>query len=83
VVVNKDSTQNLQLSVDTGITVNTAALQVMTGPALDATSGVAIQGAAVAPDGSFAPAAPYAPAIASGVVSCYVPALSAVLVQVN
>jgi hypothetical protein len=83
VVVNKDSTQNLQLSVDTGISVNTATLLVMTGPALDATSGVAIQGAAVAPDGSFAPAAAYTADIAGSVVSCYVPALSAVLIQLS
>lgn len=81
VVVNKDSTQNLQLSVDTGISVDSAALLVMTGPALDATSGVAIQGAAVGPDGSFTPAASYTPGIAAGVVNCYVPALSAVLIR--
>ncbi len=83
VVVNKDSTQNLQLSVDTGITVNSAALLVLTGPALDATSGVAIQGAAVGADGSFAPAAAYTAGIAGGVVNCYVPALSAVLIQIS
>jgi len=83
VVVNKDSTQNLQLSVDTGLSVNSAALLVMTGPALDATSGVAIQGAAVAPDGSFAPAAAYTARIAASVVDCYVPALSAVLIRVS
>jgi hypothetical protein len=83
VVVNKDSTQNLQLSVDTGLSVTSAALLVMTGPALDATSGVAIQGAAVAPDGSFAPAAAYTARIAASVVDCYVPALSAVLIRVS
>ncbi len=82
VEVKKNSTQILKLSVDTGLTINTAALQVLTGPALDDTSGVAIQGAAVAADGSFAPAAPYTASIAGGVVSCYVPALSAVLIKV-
>ena len=83
VVVNKDSTQNLQLSLTTGLSVNTAELLLLTGPALDATSGVMIQGAAVTPDGGFAPAAPYTPTTAAGVVSCYVPAASAALIRIN
>jgi len=83
VVVNKDSAQNLQLSLTTGLTVNTADLQLLTGPALDATSGVTIQGATVTPEGGFAPAAPYTPDIAGGVVTCYVPAASAALIRIN
>ncbi len=82
-VVNKDAVQNLALSVDTGQTVNTAALLVLTGPALSATTGVAIQGAAVAQTGAFAPAAAYTPTVAAGVVSCYVPAASAALVRIT
>jgi hypothetical protein len=83
VVVNKDSTQNLRLSLTTGLAVNTAELLLLTGPALDATSGVAIQGASVTPEGGFAPAAPYTPDIAGGVVTCYVPAASAALIRIN
>jgi hypothetical protein len=83
VVVNKDSTQNLQLSLTTGITVNSAELLLLTGPALDASSGVQIQGATVTADGGFTPAAPYTPGIAGAVVSCYVPAASAALIRIN
>jgi hypothetical protein len=83
VVVNKDSTQNLQLSLTTGTAVNSADLLLLTGPALDATSGVQIQGATVTADGGFAPAVPYTPGIAGAVVSCYVPAASAALIRIN
>ena len=83
VVVNKDATQNLALSVDTGQSVNTAALLVLTGPALSATSGVSIQGASVAQTGAFAPAAAYTATVAAGVVSCYVPPASAALIQIT
>lgn len=83
VVVNKDTVQNLALSVDTGRNVNTAALLALTGPALSATTGVSIQGAAVAQTGDFAPAAAYTPTVAAGVVTCYVPAASAVLIQIT
>jgi hypothetical protein len=83
VVVNKDTVQNLALSVDTGRNVNTAALLALTGPALSATTGVSIQGAAVAQTGDFAPAAAYTPTVAAGMVTCYVPAASAVLIQIT
>jgi hypothetical protein len=83
VVVNKDATQNLTLSVDTGQTVHTAALLILEGPALSATTGVSIQGAAVGPNGAFAPAAAYTPTLAAGVVICYVPAASAALIQIT
>jgi hypothetical protein len=83
VVVNKDSTQNLQLSVDTSQAVNTAAVLLLRGPALDATSGVSIQGAAVAQNGDFTPGAAYTSAIAGSAVTCYVPAASAALIRVT
>jgi hypothetical protein len=83
VVVNKDSTQNLHLSVDTGQTVNTAAVLILSGPALDAASGASIQGAAVAQNGAFTPGAAYTPAVAAGVVACYVPAASAALIRIT
>jgi hypothetical protein len=83
VVVNKDSTQNLQLSVAAGQTVNTAAVLLVNGPALDATTGVSIQGAAVAQNGAFTPGAAYTPSVAGGMVSCYVPAASAALILIT
>jgi hypothetical protein len=90
IVNNKDSTQNLQLTVMLPQTANTATLLAMTqltsgatGPSLAATSGVAIQGASVNPDGTFAPAAAYTLASGSAQLTCYVPALSAVLIQIT
>jgi hypothetical protein len=83
IIVNKDTTQNVQASIACGQTVHTASLLEMTGPSLSATSGVAIQGAMVGVDGSFAPGAAYtAPQFSGQTVNCYVPALSAVLLQV-
>jgi hypothetical protein len=82
-VPNGDAVQNLALSVDTGRTVNTAALLVLTGPALSATPGVSIQGAAVTQTGAFASVAAYTPTVAAGVVTCYVPAASTALIQIT
>jgi hypothetical protein len=83
VVVNKDSTQNLNLSIDCGRSVNSATLLAMTGPSLTATSGVQIQGASVGIDGSFAPQAAYTLSSSGSQVSCYVAPLSAVLIKVS
>jgi hypothetical protein len=83
VVVNKDATHNLALDIDCGRAVAAASLLAMTGPALAATSGVQIQGTAVAVDGSFAPQPPYQLPVAGSQVSCYVASLSAVLIRVS
>ena len=90
VIVNKDSTQNLNVNMTLPTTVTTATLLAMTqltagasGPNLSATSGVAIQGASVSVDGTFSPGTAYTLTAGSTLVSCYVPALSAVLVQVS
>jgi hypothetical protein len=83
VVVNSDWKHNLNLSIDCGRKVRSAEMLVMTAPALDATSGVKIQGAAVEKDGSFAPLAPYTPAISGSKVSCYLSALTAALITID
>ncbi|HET6216269.1 MAG TPA: hypothetical protein VFE27_04560, partial [Acidobacteriaceae bacterium] len=57
-LVNKDTLQNLTLTIQTDQRIETATAQTMTGPSLSATSGVTIQGATVNKDGSFAPASP-------------------------
>ncbi len=82
IAVNKDMTQNLKLTIECGQPVHAAELIVMTGPSLEATSGVAIQGAAVAQDGSFWPGAPYTATTSNGTVSCYLGPLSAALIQI-
>jgi len=53
-----------------------------TAPNLSATSGVTIQSAAVNPDGTFSPAAAYTLEPSGTQLTCYVPALSAVLIQI-
>jgi hypothetical protein len=89
VVVNKDSTQNLQLSVSLPQSVTTATLLAMTqltsgatAPDLSATSDVTIQGASVGIDGTFSAGAAYTLQPSGTQVSCYVPTLTAVLIQV-
>jgi hypothetical protein len=88
VIVNKDSTQNLQLTVQLPQTAGSATLLEMTqlssgasGPSLSATSGVTIQGATIGVNGSFSPGEAYTLSASASQVTCYVPALSAVLVQ--
>jgi hypothetical protein len=90
IVVNKDPTANLQMTVSLPDAVSSATLMGMsqqsagaTGPSLQATAGVSIQGACVNVDGSFAPAAAYTLATSGSSVQCYVPALSAVLIQAS
>ncbi len=88
VILNKDLTQNLQVAVQLPQNVNAANLIAMTqlsegatGPNLAATSGVTIQGSAVGIDGKFSPGAPYSVATRGSSITCYVPALSAVLIR--
>jgi len=90
VVVNKDQTQNLQLTTQLSQSANTATLLAMTqlssgatGPSLTATSGVTIQGASVNPDGSFSPGPAYTLNPNGMQLTCYVPSLSAVLIQIT
>jgi hypothetical protein len=87
-LVNKDATENLELSIVLPQALSSATLQQMTqlsagatAPSLAALSGITIQGATVATDGAFQPGAPYALTLNGMQLSCYVPALSAVLIQ--
>jgi len=90
IVNNKDSTQNLQLTAALPQMVNSATLLQLaqsstgaTGASLSATTGVTIQGALVNVDGTFSPAAGYTLSASGSQVTCYVPALSAVLIQMT
>ena len=89
-IVNKDAMQNLDLSIALPVAMTSAALQAMTQlspgattPDLTALSGVTIQGALVTTDGSFNPGAPYALTVSGKQLSCYVPSLSAVLIELT
>ena len=88
IIVNKDLTQNLQVTISLPSSVSTATLLAMTQlssgasePSLSATSGVMIQGVAVGVDGTFSPGASYTLQPSATQLTCYVPALSAVLIQ--
>lgn len=88
VIVNKDETQNLDLSIALPAAMTSATLLAMTqlsagatAPSLSALSGMTIQGATVATDGAFNPGTAYGLTVSGKQLSCYVPALSAVLIQ--
>jgi len=89
VIVNKDSSQNLQLTIQLPQSATSASLLEMTqlslgnsAPNLTATSNVTIQGASVNNDGTFSPSTPYALIPSGSQLKCYVPFLSAVLIQI-
>lgn len=89
VVVNKDLTQNLQLTANLPQKARSAELFTLTqlspgaqAPDLLAHSGVTIQGAAVRPDGAFSPAPAYTLKTRGSRLECFVPALSAALIRV-
>ena len=89
-LVNKDATQSLDLSIVLPQAMSSATLLQMTqlsvgatSPSLAALSGISIQGSTVATDGAFQPSAAYALTLNGLQLSCYVPALSAVLVQLT
>lgn len=89
IVVNKDSAQNLLLTVNLPQSADSATLLEITqlssgasGPSLSATSGVTIQGAGIGVNASFSPGAGYTLSAGGHQMTCYVPYLSAVLIQV-
>ena len=89
IVVNKDSAQNLQLTVQLPQSASSATLLEMTqltagasGPSLSATSGVTIQGASVGANASFSPGAAFVLSTTGTELTCYVPYLSAILIQI-
>jgi hypothetical protein len=83
VVVNKDTVQNLILTIDTNQNIQLATLQTMTGASLAATSGVTIQGATVNPDGRFFPVSAGTLTPAGTQTTCFIPALTAALISIT
>jgi hypothetical protein len=83
VVVNKDTVQNMTLTIATNQNIQSATLQTMTGASLAATSGVTIQGATVNPDGSFFPASADTLTPAGTQTTCFIPALTAALISIT
>jgi hypothetical protein len=88
ILVNKDGMQTLDVSIVLPQTKSTATLQQLTQlsagattPNLAALSGITLQGATISSDGGFLPSAAYSLPLNGTQLSCYVPALSAVLIQ--
>jgi len=78
IINNKDQAQTLNVTLQLPQPAQSATLIQMTGPALDSTTGILIQGSAIQPDGTFSPG----PAMLLSTLACSVSPLSAVLVQV-
>jgi hypothetical protein len=90
VVINKEANENIQLTVGLPQVANTATLVTMTqSPAagvpngLAATSSMTIQNGTVASNGNFNPSAAYNLSASGSQLTCYVPAFSAILVQIS
>lgn len=90
IIVNKDATRNLSADLTLPDSVASATLLCLTqssagaaAPSLAAVSGVSIQGASVTSDGTFAPGQAYAVQTSGAAVTCYVPALSAILIRLS
>jgi hypothetical protein len=83
VIVNKQVFSSLRITINCGKMVKEASVIELRNTDLAATTGQTIQGGTVATDGSITFGPPYAPAnISSSWVTFYVPAISAVLLQV-
>jgi uncharacterized protein (TIGR03437 family) len=78
IINNKEQAQTLNVTLQLPQAAPSATLIQMTGPALDATTGILIQGAAIQPDGTFRPG----PAALLSTSAFSVSPLTAVLVQV-
>jgi len=84
IVNNKEVYQSLNITFDCGVTIKGADLFELRGTSLDATIDQTLQGGIVATNGSINLDTPYAPASVSGSqVNFYVPAISAVLLQLK
>jgi hypothetical protein len=99
-LVNKDLTNNLEVTITLPQKVNWAGVMVMsqltsgnTGPDPAAVSGITIQGASVSLTGAYnnsttnpattTPNLGYTATVSGSTVTCYVPALSAVLIELH
>jgi hypothetical protein len=83
IVVNKDTLQNLTLTIATNQNIQSATVQTMMGASLAATSGVTIQGATVNPDGTFFPTVAGTLTPAGTQTTCFIPALTAALISIT
>jgi hypothetical protein len=81
VLVNKDPTTAVEVTVDAGEAVASASVTRLQAPALDATTGVTLAGAGIDPTGGWSPAAPPALPVSGHTITVEVPPASAALVH--
>jgi uncharacterized protein (TIGR03437 family) len=79
IINNKDTAQTLNITLQLPQAASSATLISMTGASLDATTGIAIQGASIQADGSFSPGSSV---LLSPSLTCSVGPLTAVLIRV-
>jgi uncharacterized protein (TIGR03437 family) len=82
IINNNDQTQTLNVTINLPQPTASATLLAMTGPSLDATTGIAIQGATIQPNGAFTPGPATALQTSGSSITCTVSPLSVALVQV-
>jgi hypothetical protein len=80
VLVNSDATTGVNATVDVGAAVSTATAIYLRAPSITSTTGVTLAGAAVSPQGAWAPQPAYALPHAGTRITVPVPAASAVLI---
>jgi hypothetical protein len=83
VLVNKDRTTSVNVTVNLGATFTRATLTPLTGPSLDSTTGEMLGGAPVWADGTWSPPAPATVPTSGAKLALTVTASSAMLVQVQ
>jgi len=83
VIDNKDESATLSVTINLPQAAPSAQFLAMTGPSLDATTGIAIQGAVIPPNGAFTPTPSLALPTSGSTVTCTVGPLSAALVKVT
>jgi uncharacterized protein (TIGR03437 family) len=79
---NKEVTQNLNVTMTLPQAAPSATLLELTAASLTATTGVTIQGASISAAGAFTPGTASSLTVSGMSLKCYVPASSAVLIQV-
>jgi uncharacterized protein (TIGR03437 family) len=82
VINNKDTAQTLNFAVQLPRAASSAQAIQMTGPSLDATTGVTIQGSSIQPNGSFTPGTATPLTVSGSSITCSVNPITAVLIRV-
>lgn len=81
VLINKETNDAVQVTINLGAIVSAATMIELTGPALDSTNGYTIGGAAINADGSWSGGVQSVTPAVNGVLTLTVPPISAILLN--